>query len=48
MTLRNRGRPSGFSNMAAPMMAKAMRRANSRDLARLKDILIKGHRDQPD
>jgi hypothetical protein len=48
MTLRNRGRPSGFSNMAAPMMTKAMRRANSRDLARLKDILIKGHRDQPD
>jgi hypothetical protein len=48
MTLRNRGRPSGFSNMAAPMMAKAMRRANSRDLARLKDILIKDHRDQLD
>jgi hypothetical protein len=48
MTLRNRGRPSGFSNMAAPMMTKAMRRANSRDLARLKDILIKDHRDQPD
>jgi uncharacterized membrane protein len=39
MTLRNRGRPSGFAKMAAPMMAAAMRRANAKDLARLKEIL---------
>ena len=39
MTLRNRGEPSGFSNVAAPMIAAAMRRANRKDLARLKDIL---------
>jgi uncharacterized membrane protein len=39
MTLRNRGEPSGFSNLAAPMMARAMRRANQKDLARLKAIL---------
>jgi uncharacterized membrane protein len=39
MTLRNRGEPSGFSKVAAPMMARAMRRANAKDLARLKAIL---------
>jgi uncharacterized membrane protein len=39
MTLRNRGEPSGFSKVAAPMMATAMRRANRNDLRRLKAIL---------
>jgi uncharacterized protein YndB with AHSA1/START domain len=39
MTLRNRGEPSGFSGVAAPLMARAMRRANRKDLARLKEIL---------
>ena len=39
MTLRNRGEPSGFAKVAAPMMARAMRRANQKDLARLKAIL---------
>ena len=42
MTLRNRGQPSGFSNVAAPLMAKAMRRANGKDLRRLKQILESG------
>ena len=39
MTLRNRGEPSGFPRLAAPAMASAMRRANQKDLARLKAIL---------
>lgn len=39
MTLRNRGEPSGFSKVAAPMLAAAMRRANRKDLERLKRIL---------
>jgi uncharacterized membrane protein len=39
MTLRNRGEPSGFSKVVAPMMASAMRRANRKDLQRLKGLL---------
>lgn len=39
MTLRNRGEPSGFSRLMAPVMAKAMRRATKADLARLKALL---------
>src|SRR5919106_3091578 len=39
MTLRNRGAPSGFATIAAPALAAAMRRANRKDLARLKRIL---------
>lgn len=39
MTIRNRGEPSGFSRVAAPMMSRAMHRANNKDLHRLKMIL---------
>ena len=35
MTLRNRGEPSGFGKVAAPVMARAMRRAMTKDLERL-------------
>jgi uncharacterized membrane protein len=39
MGLRNRGEPTGFSRIAAPLMAMAMRRATTADLAALKGIL---------
>lgn len=42
MTLRNRGTPEGFSKLAAPVMAVAMRRANQKDLAALKTLLEGG------
>jgi len=42
MTLRNRGEPSGFSRLVAPLMARAMRRANQKDLAKLKRLLEAG------
>ncbi|NUN12943.1 MAG: SRPBCC family protein [Myxococcales bacterium] len=39
MSLRNSGAPSGFSRWIAPFMSWAMRRANTKDLKRLKQIL---------
>jgi hypothetical protein len=39
MRLRNRGEPSGFSRLVAPLMAPAVRRANRKDLAKLRRIL---------
>jgi uncharacterized protein YndB with AHSA1/START domain len=39
MTLRNTGEPSGFARMAAPALERAMRRATTKDLARLRGIL---------
>ena len=42
MTLRNRGEPAGFARWLAPFMAGAMRRANRKDLDRLKALLEAG------
>jgi ligand-binding SRPBCC domain-containing protein len=39
MTLRNLGEPSGFVAVTAPVMTRAMRRANQADLRRLKALL---------
>ena len=39
MTLRNQGDPAGFSKLMAPFVSGAVRRANRKDLARLKKVL---------
>jgi uncharacterized membrane protein len=39
MSLRNRGEPSGLGAVAAPLMTRAIRRANEADLRRLKSLL---------
>lgn len=39
MTLRNDGEPSGFARITAPAMELAVRRATTKDLARLKKLL---------
>jgi hypothetical protein len=43
MRLRNRGQPSGFSKMTAPVLAAAMQRANQKDLESLRSILEHGN-----
>jgi uncharacterized membrane protein len=42
MALRNRGMPSGFGALAAPLVAASVRRATRKDLRRLKALLEAG------
>lgn len=41
MTLGNTGSPSGFAQLSAPIVERAMRRATAKDLVRLKTLLEK-------
>lgn len=42
MTLRNTGNPTGFGSITAPLIARAMRSANRKDLAALAALLEGG------
>jgi hypothetical protein len=44
MVLGNRGGPRGLARLASPLMALAVRAANRKDLARLKEILERADR----
>jgi uncharacterized membrane protein len=48
MKLRNRGTPSGFSKLFAPFIASMMRKANNKDLIKLRSFLESGQKPNGD